>query len=340
MRAILVFVGLLLPACLLPAQPRTLDIYWVDVEGGAATLIVTPSGGSLLVDTGYPGDRDARRIYDVATKQAGLKKIDNLLITHYHTDHVGGVGVLAKLIPIEKFYDHGEAVSTRDPVDAQNWETYKTVAAGKRTTLKPGDQIPLQGVTIQVVSGGGELLAQPLKGAGGDNPYCQDAVQKPEDKSENGQSVGFLLTDGRFKFLDVGDLTWSREMQLACPVNKIGTVTLFQASHHGFFGNLSGAPPFVWAVDPQVVVVNNGPQKGWLAPAYETTKKIPGLEDIWQGHLSLATDKDHNVDEKMIANLEPTDDCKGNWIKLSLEPDGKFTITNSRNHFSKTYTAR
>src|ERR1035438_6661184 len=127
------------------------DIYWVDVEGGAATLIVTPSGASLLVDTGYPGDRDARRIFDAATKQAGLKKIDNLLITHYHTDHVGGVGVLAKLIPIGKFYDHGEAVSTRDPVDAQNWETYKTVAAGKRTTLKPGDQIPLQGVNIQVV---------------------------------------------------------------------------------------------------------------------------------------------------------------------------------------------
>jgi beta-lactamase superfamily II metal-dependent hydrolase len=340
MRAIVVILGLLVPACLLCAQPRTLDIYWVDVEGGAATLIVTPAGESLLVDTGYPGDRDARRVYDVATKQAALKKIDNLLITHYHTDHVGGVGVLSKLIPIGKFYDHGEAVSTRDPEDARNWETYKTVAAGKRTILKPGDEIPLKGVTIQVLSAGGELLAQPLKGAGANNPYCQDAPQKPEDKSENGQSVGFLLTDGRFKFLDMGDLTWSREMQLACPANKIGAVTVFQASHHGFFNNLSGAPPFVWAVDPQVVVVNNGPQKGWLAPAYDIAKKIPGLEDIWQGHLSLATDKDHNADEKMIANLDASDDCKGNWIKLSVEPDGKFTILNGRNRFSKTYTAR
>ncbi len=280
---------------LLQAQSSNLNIYWADVEGGGATLLVTPGGESLLVDTGNPapGDRDAKRIYEL-TQQAGLKKIDFLLITHFHGDHVGGIEALSKMIPIERFFDHGDSVETTNPRDAKNWETYKTISMGKRTIVKPGDKIPIEGLQVVVVSSNGEVLANPING-GGPNPFCRGAEQKPPDTTENQRSAGILVTFGKFKFLDLGDLTWDKEMELACPVNKLGTVTIFQASHHGFYRDYSGAPAFVWAIKPQVVVVNNGPAKGWQANAYDTVQKISGLEGVWQLHRRLDTDAAHNT---------------------------------------------
>jgi beta-lactamase superfamily II metal-dependent hydrolase len=330
-------------ACgLLSAQSRNLDIYWIDVEGGAATLIVSPSGQALLADTGHPGpeDRDARRIHEVATKQAGLKKIDFLLTTHFHGDHVGGAAALSKMIPIERYLDHGDSIETSNPRASQLWETYKSISSGKRTVLKPGDRIPLEGVQVQVVASNGEVLAKPINGGGPNAQLCRDAAQPRADTTENSRSAGFLLTHGRFKFLDTGDLTQDKEMLLACPDNKLGKVTIMQATHHGFFNDQSGAPPHVFAVQPQVMLVNNGPRKGLHPAAYELISKIPGIEGIWQGHLALAGDKQHNTSEDMIANLEPTAECKGNWLKASVGRDGKFTLTNGRNGFSKTYSAR
>jgi competence protein ComEC len=323
----------LLTAATLSAQ-KTLDIYWIDAEGGAATLIVTPSGQSLLADTGNPGDRDAQRIYDVATKQAHLKKIDTVLITHFHSDHVGGVPALAKLIPIGAFVDHGDSTETQNPADAQRWEAYKTASAGHRTSLAVNGELKLKGVKIDIVSSNGDVLSK-----GGDaNPYCASAVKKDPDPTENARSLGFKLTFGKFTFLDLGDLTWNKELELACPENHLGHVTLFQATHHGFFNDNSGAPAHVWSLHPQVVVVNNGPRKGLGANAWDTIAKIPGLEDTWQVHLSLATDAAHNTSEQQIANAEPTAQCKGNFLKASVSSNGKYTITNSRNGFSKTYT--
>ena len=339
--SILILSPLLAPVGVLRAQSHNMDIYFVDVEGGAATLVVTPAGESLLIDTGNPvaDDRDAKRIY-AATQQAGLKKIDYLLTTHYHGDHVGGAPALAKMIPIEKFLDHGQSVETQNARGAQPWEAYLKIAEGRRTIVKPGDKFPLKGVDVLVVSSNGEVLAKPITG-GGPNPACQGAQQKPPDQTENQRSVGILLTYGKFKFLDLGDLTWDKEMELACPVNRLGTVNLYQVTHHGFFGGLSGAPAHVWAIKPQVAVVNNGPRKG-LSPdsAYETLAKIPGIEGIWQAHLSLAVDKDHNTSEQMIANLEDTGECKGNGIKASVAANGDFTVTNDRNGFSKLYRSR
>ena len=333
----LFFLGVIAAAAL-AAQSRNLDIYWIDTEGGAATLIVTPSGQSLLADTGNPGpaDRDPKRIFEVA-KLAGLSKIDLLVTTHYHSDHVGGAPALAKLIPIGKFYDHGESVEASDPNGARLFNAYKATAGENRTVLKPGDKIPLEGVQVTVLTSNGEVIAKPLPGSG-PNPVCKDAQTKPPDTTENQRSAGFLLTYGRFKFLDLGDLTWDKEMELACPVNKIGTVTLFQATHHGFHLDYSGAPALVWALKPQVVIVNNGARKGLGMNAYETIAKIPGLEASWQLHRSVANDDAHNVREQTIANVDPASD--GHWIKASVSKDGKFTITNSRNDYSKTYTAR
>jgi competence protein ComEC len=332
----------LVPAALLQAQSRNLDIYWIDVEGGAATLILTPGGQSLLVDTGNPtpDDRDAKRIFEVA-QMAGLKKIDYLVITHFHGDHVGGVPALVKLIPIDHFIDHGDSIEAGNtPQTTQLWENYKAAAQGKRTIAKPGDKLPLKGIDAIVVSANGQTIAKPINGGGGPNPFCQDAKQHDPDKTENQRSTGFLLTYGKFKFLDLGDLTWDKEMELACPVNKLGTITLMQATHHGFVNDFSGNPAQIWALKPQVVVVNNGPRKGLQASAWDTIAKIQGLEDVWQVHMGLHTDAAHNTAEERIANLEPTAECKGHWLKASIAKDGKFTLTNSRNGVSKTYTSR
>jgi len=323
------------------AQTGNLQIIWTDVEGGAATLIVTPSGQSLLVDTGFPqDDRDAKRIF-AAAEAAGLKKIDMLWITHFHLDHVGGAPALAKLIPIDRFYDHGDSIEANTPQGAKLYDDYKAVVKGKRTIVKPGDKIPLAGVDITVVSAAGQVISKSVNGGGSANDFCKDAQQKPEDKTENGQSAGFLLTYGKFKFLDLGDLTWDREMMLACPVNKLGTVTLFQASHHGFSGGQSGAPALVWALKPQVVIVNDGARKGFEGDAYDIMTKIPGIEGIWQLHRSvLRSDPAHNTAEQMIANIDEGAADQGLGMKVSVGKDGEFTVTNNRNGFSKSYTSR
>ena len=350
----LLLVALFLaPVALLNAQPHHLEIYWIDVEGGAATLIVSPSGESMLIDTGWAiNGRDAKRLY-AATQMAGLKKIDYLVISHFHADHVGGLAEFSKMIPIGRFFDHGDAIEKEN----REWlDSYLTASAGKRTTVKPGDEIPLKGARVLVVSSDQKLLAKPVN-SGGPNPLCTDAEQKAPVSPENQRTVGMLLTYGKFKYLNLVDLDWSKEMELACPVNKLGAVTLYQTGRHGAFDG-AGAPAFLNAIRPQVVVVNNGPRKGMgqvdatvksLTPrdapyekiAYQRLAKIPGIEGIWQEHLSLLDrDPTHNTSEDMIANLEDTADCRGNWIKASVARDGKFTVTNGRNGFSKTYTAR
>lgn len=356
MLLLLLFALLLFPAGTLHAQPQHMDIYWVDVEGGAATLIVSPSGESLLIDTGWKvDDRDANRVY-AAIQMAGLKKIDVLVISHFHADHVGGLAALSKMIPVGRYFDHGDEIEKEN----QQWlDSYTTASAGKRTIAKPGDEIPVKGLKVLVATSNAKVLAKPVAG-GGPNPLCEGAAQMAPLGPENQRMLGVLLSYGKFRFLDLIDLDWEREMALACPVNKLGTVSLYQASRHGRLDG-AGAPAFLNAIKPQVVVVNNGPRKGLgqydndlklLTPpgaepvpyeknAYLRLAQIPGIEGIWQEHLSLL-DKDpaHNTSEDMIANLEDTADCKGNWIHASVEPDGKFTITNSRNSFSKTYMAR
>jgi beta-lactamase superfamily II metal-dependent hydrolase len=319
----------------LGAQTKPMEIYWVDVEGGAATLIVTPAGVSFLTDTGNPGDRDAGRIFDAA-KLAGLKKIDYLLTTHYHGDHVGGVPTLAKLIPIEHYIDHGETVEGEGR-GADPWKAYKALAEGKRTIVKPGDKLPIPGITVEIVSAAGQVLAKPING-GGPNPLCANAVNKDPDKTENAQSAGYLLTFGKFKFLNLGDLTWDKEMLLACPVNKVGTATLVQATHHGFYGDFSGAPALYYAVKPRIVVVNNGAKKGLQPSAYENLSKIPGLEALWQLHVAVGSDAAHNTAPDRTANTEDTD--QGHWLKASVTKDGKITLSNSRNNHTETYQAR
>ena len=327
------------------AQSRTLDIYWVDVEGGAATLIVSPSGESLLYDSGWEvGDRDANRIA-AAARQAGLKKIDYFILSHFHADHAGGITALAKMIPIGRCFDRGDFI---EPANQRWRDAYLSVCGDKRTILHPGDKIPLKDVQIDVMASNGQLLAKPIAGAGRPNPLCATAENKPPDVPENQLMVGALFTYGKFKFLDLADLDWEKEMALACPVNRVGQVSIWQAGRHGALDG-AGAPGFLYAIKPQVVVANNGPRKGLGGPSPGREKPLtnhygriagtPGIEGIWQGHRSLL-DPDHNTADNMIANLEDTAECQGHWIKAAVGRDGTFTVTNSRNGFSRTYKAR
>ena|ERR1051326_4585443 len=343
MNRILRFTILTCYAGLLAAAPN-LQIYFIDVEGGAATLIIGPAGEALLADAGSatPDDRDARRIFEV-TKLAGLKKLDFLLTTHFDSDHVGGTPALAKLIRVERFLDHGDSIETSTPRDATRWQAYLSAAQGKRTKMKPGDRIPIKGARVTVASSNAEVLSKPINGGRPNQAVCQTAEHKKPDVTENERSLGFLLVYGKFKFLDLGDLTWEKEMELTCPVNKLGKVTLYQPTWHGFFNDASGPPAHLMSVQPQVVVVNNGPRKGIATSAiYERIAKIPGIEGIWQMHKSLINeeDKGHNTSEEMMANLEPTADCRGHWLKVTVEADGRFSVINSRNNFSRTYAAR
>ena len=356
MKRFLILALLLVQSGPLHAQSRNLDIYWIDVEGGAATLIVSPSGQSMLIDTGWEVDgRDAKRIY-AATQQAGLKRIDHLVISHYHADHVGGLAALSKMLPIDRFYSRGDEIEAVN----QKWlDSYRAAAAGKRTIVRPGDEIPIKGLHALVVASDGKLL-QNAVGGGGPNSLCAGTEQKAPAGPENQNMVGTLLTFGKFKLLALIDLDWEKEMELVCPVNKLGTVTVYQSGRHGSFDG-AGSPALLNAIRPQVAVVNNGPRKGlgqvddtvrsttpagtkttpYERNAHSRLAQIPGIEGIWQGHLSLL-DKDpsRNTAVDMIANLEDTADCKGNWIKASVEPSGRFTVVNGRNGFSKIYTAR
>jgi competence protein ComEC len=323
----------------LTGASRNLEIYWIDAEGGAATLIVAPSGRSLLVDTANrtPDDRDAKRIM-AAAGQAGLTRIDVLLTTHFHGDHIGAMPALAKMIPIGLYLDHGESVEIARPPVAAAYQAYVEQSAGRRRILKPGDRIPLAGVDIQVIMSAGRPITTALKGAGAKNVCADFSPHAPDTDPDNDQSVGFLLKFGQFDFIDMGDLTWNYEQKLVCPNNLIGTVDLYQTTHHGL--DRSNSPQFIRAIRPTVAVMNNGPRKGGQASVFDTLRQSPGLEDIWQGHLALATPNETNTDERMIANLEATSECKGNLLKATVAPDGTYTITNLRNGFSKTYHAK
>lgn len=328
-------VYVLLCTAELAAEPKSLQIFFIDVEGGQATLIVTRSGQSMLIDTGWPGfnGRDAGRIISAA-KAAGVNQIDYVLITHFHRDHVGGVVQLASQIKIGTFIDHGPNMEDADD-PREDFAAYAKVASQKkRLIVKPGDQIPLKGASVEVLTAAGEHISAPLPGAGQANPLCASEPEAPADSTENARSVGTLITYGKFRFLDLGDLTKRKERELVCPINLIGTVDLYLTTHHGL--NQSNAKVIVDAIHPRVSIMNNGAHKGGSPDTWETIHNSPGLQDLWQLHYALDSDKAHNVPEMFIANLD--EKCEGKYIKVTAERNGTFTVLNSRNDYKKTYS--
>src|SRR6478752_575410 len=319
---------------------KALHIYFIDVEGGQATLFVTPAGQSLLIDTGWPGNdgRDADRII-AAARKAGLSKIDYVLITHFHQDHVGGVSQLAARIPIGTFIDHGENRETGNAATVIDFQAYQAVlATGKyrHITAKPSDVLPIKGMRVTVISSDGALIEKPLSGAGQENPNCKGAEQYPADTTENLRSLGTFIHFGKLNILDLGDLTHDKEMQLMCPVNKIGKVDIYVVSHHGWAQ--SGSPALVYGIAPRVAIMDNGAKKGESPSVWDIIEKSPGLEDLWQLHFSEEGGAAHNVAAQFIANPEGPDAAHD--LEVTAHPDGSFEVFNSRTQKSKLYPAR
>lgn len=328
------------------AAAQTMDIYFIDVEGGQATLVVSPSGQSLLVDTGWPGfdGRDADRI-TAAAKRAGVTAIDYLVLTHYHDDHVGGIEQLAARLPFRHIITHGPNGETGRIANIVNpiVERVMTSTTAKQTVAVPGDVIPIAGIDVKVIASNRQLIAEPVAGASGQpNDKCEGVVKRREDRSENSASVALHITFGRFRFLDMGDVTQDLEFELACPVNRLGEVDLYLTTHHG--SAASGAEVLVHALKPRVAIMNNGARKGGDAAVLDIVRRSPGLEDLWMLHYAVAAGPDMNVAEQFIANTaESTDPLvhdRGFGIKVSSRMDGSFTVTNERTQLTKTYAPR
>jgi beta-lactamase superfamily II metal-dependent hydrolase len=337
MRALLrVFVGTFFLTALLTAAEKQLRIFFIDVEGGQATLFVTPEGRSLLVDTGwgYNAYRDANRIAAVA-RRAKIKRIDVVVITHYHSDHVGGVPQLVQKIPVGLFVDHGENRETTKESATLYREYLAGLRDAPRRSVKPGDHIPIKGMDVVVVSADGNVIASPLAGAGTTNRFCQGVNQKEPDPSENARSLGVVLTFGSFRAVDLGDLTWNKELELVCPQNKVGTADLLVVSHHGL--DQSNSPALVHALTPRVAVIDNGSKKGGSASAWDIVKSSPGLQDIWQLHFADAAGSEHNTTDPFIANTNEAD--TGFYLEATANQDGSFELYNPRNKFKREYGA-
>ena len=366
MRAVLVTVLMLtagIAGLLAQGGNGTLNIYYIDTEGGQSTLFVGPSGESLLVDTGNAGDRDLGRIVDTI-KEAGVKQIDHLWTTHYHGDHVGSLLALAKQVPVMHYYDHGKPHPMDRIVGAAFLTSYETLSQGKRTTVKPGDKVKMTGLDITTVASANQFIRTNLTGGGKENPACAGVAKKDESTymdPDNGESAGFVLSYGRFRTVDLGDLTWNGELDLMCPINRIGTVDLYLTSHHGLAK--SGAPALVHALQPRVAVMNNGTRKGGEPDVFKVLNQSPGLEDVWQLHWSYNVGLE-NMPASFIANVDdnatvagvlvPPQPAAGGGgrgpggfggaphtpaylIKVSVQRDGAFTVTNTRTGFAKTY---
>ena len=359
-------IGLVLVFCLAAvwarpsaqSQAETLDIYVIDVEGGEATLFVSPSGESMLVDTGWPGfdGRDADRIATVA-EQAGIRQIDYLIVTHFHGDHMGGALQLGERLPIRHFVDRGPGTGLSDR-GRTAFEAYsKLRSTGVHIEASPGDVVPVSGLDVRIIAAGGAVLSAPLPGAGGPNPSCNgfafhgDEVTSRAGDAEDRLSVSAVVSYGEFRTIIMGDLTWNKEYELMCPDNNVGTVDAYLVSHHG--AETSGSEALVRTLEPRVAIMNNGPRKGGAIQTLQSLGALGSLEHLWQNHYSVAGGEAYNRPERFVANLEDgstgDDDGSGTppvhmgaayWIKLSAHRDGRFTVTNSRNGFNRSYDAK
>jgi|HubBroStandDraft_5_1064220.scaffolds.fasta_scaffold153790_1 competence protein ComEC len=329
MRRVHLFLFLLLAACAHAA--KTLDIYFVDVEGGQATLLDAPSGQSLLIDTGYAGfsGRDADRIA-AAAKAAGVKHIDYLLITHFHDDHVGGVLNLLERLPVGTILDPGASAY---PAPYTNAISKIEQAKGVHKVVAPGDKISVKGLDVTVVTAAGKHIEQ----GGQPNPNCAGIEPHKEgegdETGENPQSAGIVADFGKFRFGDFGDITWNKELALLCPENRVGKLDLYLTTHHG--GESSKA---IWGLAPRVAIMNNGPRKGGDPAGWKVVTQSPGLEDLWQLHFALAGGRETNAPDPFIANV----DERGTefYLKVSASADGSFTVLNPRVKYSKSYPAK
>jgi len=354
-----------LPLAVLPAAAKddALQMVSVDVEGGGGTLFVTPEGKSVLIDTGNPeqsrmtGDNPSSARLAAAARALGVKKIDYLITTHYHIDHIGGLeGFLARM-PIDTYIDHGEnRETTASPnpnapqIDLKNPPPNSTAAGynhyvqliGKHHHIvaKPGDVFHIGSMTVTIVMADAKPIAKPLPGAGEDNPSCAGMEGMASNGGEeNARSTASVISYGKAKIAVFGDLTWDREKDLFCPIDKIGKVDVYLATHHGTA--LSGSPAAVNALAPIVTIMGNSATKGGHPERVQTIKSNPRYQGLWLLHAARNT-PEVNTNPDMIANPNPAQGAvdKAYNLRLRIRPNGEITVINERNGFNKTYHAQ
>lgn len=338
MRRGLSLLTFLLGLALAVSAADTLDIWVVDVEGGKAIIVKTPSGQAMMIDGGMPGlnDRDLNRVA-AAAQAAGVKQFDVYLVTHYDVDHVGNVPFIYDRFPAKLLVDHGPLLPNPKlgGVNRKSADAYVPFVRGKkRLSVKPGDILPLRDVRVTVLSSNEQFIQKPLPGAGRDNPACPAALPEPSRVDDNAASIGTLWEFGKFRMVDLADLLQWAELRLVCPKNLIGTVDLFMVTHHGLAQ--SNAPALIQALQPKAAIANNGERKGIAPEVVKALRSSPRLQDIWQLHYSVTAGTELNAAEPYIANMK-AQGCEGHWIKVTARRDGSFTVTNSRNGYSKTY---
>ncbi|HEY0713751.1 MAG TPA: MBL fold metallo-hydrolase [Polyangia bacterium] len=308
-------------------------IYWIDVEGGAATLLISPTGQSLLADAGWES-RDAARIAAVLQQETGAKTLDFFLATHYHVDHVSGAPALAGMVKINNFIDHGPSVEGGNEFNQYQMAVRASMAEAKRMTAQPGTKVMLGGVELTILTAGGRVVTGlPTAVA---NPGCANFTPPVDQQDEDPQSVGFVARYGKFEFVDLGDLTGGVEHKLVCPMNQVGQVDLFQASQHG--SNQSNIQPLATGFEAQVVVFNNGASKGGDAAVFQRFRSAPGIKDVWAMHKKASQSAMQNADDALIANPGGSD--MANWLKATVQADGTFTMTNGGTKLTRTYQSR
>jgi len=341
--------------------------YFVDVGSGNAAFVVAPSGEVMMLDAGPT--RAADRIL-AFMEQNGIRKIDWLVVSHFEDDHMGAAARIAEKVPILHFVDHGESVVYgkddewwkdrrgfwfREGMGRQydqSYDIYRTARERARhIVVKPGDRVPIPGLEVVVVSGAGKVITQPLEGAGAANPDCAGVDRQAEDDAEDGQSVGVVVRHGKFRFIYLGDLTWNTANSLFCPRNLIGTVDAYLVTHHAqsmprefgeyYYGLSACSPAEVHGLNPRAAILSLGAlgHKRGAPDAMKALHGVVGL-DLWQTeYVREGGEAGYNGPEPFIANVGEKSD-KVPYIELSAGADGSFTMTNSRNGYTKQYPPR
>ncbi|MCA8997066.1 MAG: MBL fold metallo-hydrolase [Planctomycetaceae bacterium] len=324
------------------AEGRKFEIYFIDVEGGAATFLVTPAGETILIDSGYPdlGGRDRDRILDVVRNVAGETNIDHAVVSHWHRDHYGNHAALAAEIPIGVFWDRGIPDALQEDNEFQDRiAEYRSASQNQSRPLKAGDTFVLDSgdlpLKVTVLSGSREVI----QNSGPPNPFADEADLREEDSSDNAASLSLLFQYGDFEFLCCGDLTWNVEAKLVTPNNSIGKVDLFMVTHHGL--PVSNNPVLVKAIDPLVAVMCNGPTKGGHPQTISTLRACESLKHWYQLHRNIALADEEQAPREFIANTGTTQDCQGVWVKASVALDGKsFAVQVGPDGQRRTYDCR
>ena len=321
---------------------KILDIYFLDMVGGGSTLIVTPLGESVLIDTGSlePMHRDADRMHQ-ACKYAGLKHIDYLITTHFDSDHYGGILELSRRIPIKCFMDKG-ALPPRHQQESRSFKKlyplYQQATKGITTPIRASDDVPLKNDSsgrISPIKLHCVASEKQIEGFDGNiDAPVESFVIKKADEGDNARSIALVLSYGRFKFFAGGDITWNVEHHLAHPVNRIGKIDLYQVTHHGL--DQSNNPILLNALSPTVCVAMNGPRKGIQPNTFSALTALPSVKAIYQIHYNNIYGDEGNTADEFIANKK--DPSKGELIKASVDPvKGIFTVSIGVNGPKRTF---